>query len=38
VIVGSAFINILLQEELSYAQKIARCGELARTLKSAINE
>jgi len=38
VIVGSAFINILLQDDLNYAQKIAQCSELARTIKSKINE
>ena len=38
VIVGSAFINILLQEDLSYSQKITQCSELTRTIKSKINE
>jgi len=37
VIVGSAFIDILLQEELSYTQKIAKCSELAKIIKSEIN-
>lgn len=38
VIVGSAFISILLQEGLSYTQKIERCCRLARNVKSSINE
>ena len=38
VIVGSAFINVLLQEDLSYTQKIERCSKLARIVKSSINE
>ena len=37
VIVGSAFIDILLQEDLSHSQKIERCCELARVIKSEIN-
>ena len=37
VIVGSAFIDILLKEELTYAQKISYCSELARTIKESIN-
>jgi len=37
VIVGSAFIDILLKEELSYSQKIAQCSELAKIIKSEIN-
>ena len=37
VIVGSAFIDILLQEDLSHSQKIDRCCELARVIKSEIN-
>lgn len=37
VIVGSAFIDILLKEELSYAQKISYCSELAKVLKEEIN-
>lgn len=37
VIVGSAFIDILLQETPSYAQKISRCSELAKILKNEIN-
>ena len=38
VIVGSAFIQILLDESLSYAEKLARSSELARIIKSKINE
>jgi len=38
VIVGSAFINILLREDLNYTQKIDQCSTLARTIKSMINE
>ena len=38
VIVGSAFIKILLQDDLNHSQKISRCAELARVIKSAINE
>jgi len=37
VIVGSAFIDILLKEQLSYTQKIKECGELAKILKNEIN-
>lgn len=37
VIVGSAFIDILLNESLSYKQKIEKCSELAKVLKSEIN-
>jgi len=37
VIVGSAFINILLKNELSYSQKISQCNELAKIIKSEIN-
>jgi len=37
VIVGSAFIDILLQDGLNYAQKIQRCSELAKVLKNEIN-
>ena len=37
VIVGSAFVEILLNNDLSYAQKIQNCGELAKILKSEIN-
>jgi len=38
VIVGSAFINILLQDNLSLTQKIDKCTELSRIIKSKINE
>lgn len=37
VIVGSAFIDILLKDSLSYKQKIKECSELAKILKSEIN-
>ncbi len=37
VIVGSAFINILLKEELSYSQKIEDCSRLAFIIKNEIN-
>lgn len=37
VIVGSAFVDILLKENLSYAQKIKECSELARIIKNEIN-
>lgn len=37
VIVGSAFIDILLQEHLSYSQKINECSELAKVIKNEIN-
>ena len=38
VIVGSAFIDILLKEDFSYAQKISYCSELAKTIKDTINQ
>ena len=38
VIVGSAFISVLLQEDLSLSQKIERCSILAKEIKSKINE
>jgi len=38
VIVGSAFVNILLQEELSLTQKIERCCSIASEIKAKINE
>jgi tryptophan synthase alpha chain len=38
VIVGSAFIDILLQENLSLSQKIQNCSKLADIIKSKINE
>ncbi len=37
VIAGSVFMEILLRENLSYAQKIAECSELAKILKNEIN-
>ena len=37
VIVGSAFIDILLKDDLSYAQKIDECSKLARIIKEEIN-
>ena len=37
VIVGSAFIDILLKENLNYSQKIKDCSELAKRIKSEIN-
>ena len=38
VIVGSAFVNILLEEGLSYQQKIERCCAIASEIKQKINE
>ncbi len=37
VIVGSAFVDILLKETLTYKQKIVECSELAKILKNEIN-
>ena len=37
VIVGSAYIDILLKEQLSYSQKIKECSELTKILKNEIN-
>ena len=37
VIVGSAFIDILLKEDLTHTQKIERCCDLAKTIKEEIN-
>ncbi len=37
VIVGSAFIEILLKDELSYSQKIIQCSELSKIIKEEIN-
>ena len=37
VIVGSAFIDILLQEKLTYTQKITECSDLAKIIKNEIN-
>lgn len=38
VIVGSAFINILLREDLSFDEKINHCCTTAKTIKNLINE
>ena len=38
VIVGSAFVNILLREDLSLTQKIERCCAVASEIKHKINE
>ena len=38
VIVGSAFVKILLQEDLTNSQKIANISTLARSIKEMINE
>ncbi len=37
VIVGSAFIDILLKNSFSYSQKIVKCCELSKIIKSEIN-
>ncbi len=37
VIVGSAYIDILLKENLNYTQKIKECSELSKILKNEIN-
>jgi len=37
VIVGSAFIDILLKDDLNYSQKIKECSELAKIIKDEIN-
>ncbi|MBN2815845.1 MAG: tryptophan synthase subunit alpha [Campylobacterales bacterium] len=37
VIVGSAFVNILLQENLTLTQKIEQCSDLAKVIKEKIN-
>ena len=37
VIVGSAFVNILLDNNLTYTQKITKCSELAAVIKNEIN-
>ncbi len=37
VIVGSAFIDILLKDSLSYSQKITQCCELSKIIKDKIN-
>ena len=38
VIVGSAIVNVLLDDTLNSTQKIAKCCEITRTIKSLINE
>ncbi|WP_345969770.1 tryptophan synthase subunit alpha [Sulfurimonas sp. HSL1-6] len=38
VIVGSAFINVLLREDLSLSEKINHCSRIAKTIKERINE
>ncbi len=38
VIVGSAFINILLREDLNFSEKINHCCTTAKTIKELINE
>jgi len=37
VIVGSAYVDILLRENLSYSQKITECSELSKIVKNEIN-
>lgn len=37
VIVGSAIVNVLLDDTLSHTQKIAKCCEITRNIKSMIN-
>jgi len=37
VIVGSAFIDILLKENLNYSQKLKECSEIAKIIKNEIN-
>jgi len=37
VIVGSAFIDILLKDKLTYTQKINQCSELSKIIKNEIN-
>jgi tryptophan synthase alpha chain len=38
VIVGSAFVNVLLQEEMTLSQKIEQCCAIAAEIKQRINE
>ncbi len=38
VIVGSAIVNVLLDDTLSNAQKMTKCCEITRVIKSLINE
>jgi len=37
VIVGSAFIDILLKDELTFSQKIMQCSNIAKIIKEEIN-
>jgi len=37
VIVGSAFVNVLLKNDLSYSQKIEQCCRIASEIKQKIN-
>jgi len=37
VIVGSAFVDILLRDSLNYSQKIQECSQLAQIIKNEIN-
>ena len=37
VIVGSAFIDIILKDNLNYTQKIKECADIARVIKNEIN-
>ena len=37
VIVGSAFVDILLKDELNYSQKISQCTDIAQIIKNEIN-
>ncbi len=38
VIVGSAFVNVLLQDDLNYQQMIDKCCVIAKEIKQKINE
>ena len=38
VIVGSAFVNVLLDEQLTHGQKITKVARLAKEIKEKINE
>lgn len=38
VIVGSAFVDVLLREDISHTQKINICGDIAQTIKEKIND
>ncbi len=37
VIVGSAFMNIILNDSINYSQKIQKCSKLASVIKNNIN-